>query len=260
MDSLQKIIDWKKEEITKIQPARGVDATLEIGRDYGLHDLESALQEPGMQVIAEVKRKSPSEGNISKDFDIVSIATQYELAGAAAISVLTDKKFFGGSIDDLKAVKDAVDIPVLRKDFIIDESQVEEAYLNGADAILLIADVLSVEKLSDLHAHCEALGMGALVEVHDLSNLTKLANIEPEIVGFNARNLKSMQTDIRDFESVISKLPRAARVAESGIKNADDLSWVASLGYDAALIGTSLLRASSPAGLLAEMLEEARDR
>ncbi len=260
MNSLQKIVDWKKQEIKKIEPARGVDATLQIGRYYGLHDLESALQEPGMQIIAEVKRKSPSEGEILGDNDLVSIASQYELAGAAAISVLTDKKFFGGSIEDLRLVKDAVDIPVLRKDFIIEESQVEEAYLNGADAVLLIADILTVEKLSILHAHCEALGMGALVEVHDLSNLSKLAEIEPEIVGFNARNLKTMKTEIKDFESVISKLPRAARVAESGIKDASDLSWIASLGYDAALIGTSLLKAKSPAGLLAEMLEEARDR
>ena len=111
-----------------------------MGRNYGLHDLESALQEPGMQVIAEVKRKSPSEGDISNQFDLVGIASQYELAGAAAISVLTDEKFFGGCIDDLRAIKDAVDIPVISKDFIIDEAQIEEAYLNGADAILLIAE------------------------------------------------------------------------------------------------------------------------
>ena len=260
MNSLQKIVDWKKEEIKSLPPMRGIEMTLEIGRRHGLHDLESALQEPSMQVIAEVKRRSPSEGEILAGQDLVDIATQYELAGAAAISVLTDKKFFGGSIEDLTAVKDAVDIPVLRKDFIIDESQVEEAYLSGADAVLLIADILTIEKLSRLHAYCETLGMGALVEIHDLDNLVKIEGIDPEIVGFNARNLKSMKTDIKDFEAVISRLPRAARVAESGIKNATDLSWVASLGYDAALIGTSLLKSESPAGLLAEMLEEARDQ
>ena len=212
-----------------------------------------------MQVIAEVKRKSPSEGDISNEFDLVNIASQYELAGAAAISVLTDEKFFGGCIEDLRTIKDAVDIPVIRKDFIIDEAQIEEAYLNGADAILLIAEALSARKLSDLHSYCEALGMGAMVELHDLNNLTKLTDIEPEIIGFNACNLKSMQTDIHDFESVISKLPRAARVAENGIKNAADLSWVASLGYDAALIGTSLLKAESRRTPCRDA-EEARDQ
>ncbi len=253
-------MDWKKEEIRCLPPIRGIEMTLEIGRRHGLHDLESALQEPTMQVIAEVKRRSPSEGEILPDQDLVNIATQYELAGAAAISVLTDKKFFGGSIEDLTAVKNAVDIPVLLKDFIIHESQVEEAYLNGADAVLLIADILSAEKLSELHSYCETLGMGALVEIHDQVNLDKIVDIDPEIVGFNARDLKSMRTDIKQFEEVISKLPRSARVAESGIKNAEDLRWIASLGYDAALIGTSLLKAVSPAGLLAEMLEEARDQ
>lgn len=259
MNALQKIIDWKNTEIKSLNEAQGIDKTLASGRSFSLHDLESSLQEPGMQIIAEVKRKSPSEGDILGEQDIVDIACQYERAGAAAISVLTDYNFFGGSIEDLKLVKAAVDIPVLRKDFIIDRRQVEESYLAGADAILLIADVLSPETLVELHTYCENLGMGALVEMHDMSNLDKVLALQPEIVGFNARDLTTMKTDIKEFESVIDSLPRAAKVAESGINTAEDLAWVARLGYEAALIGTSLLKSDSPAGLLAEMLEEARD-
>lgn len=259
MNSLQKIVDWKKTEIQSLTEAQGIESTLALGRNSSLHDLESCLQEPGMQIIAEVKRKSPSEGDILKGQDIVEIAKQYERAGAAAISVLTDNNFFGGSIEDLKLVKAAVDIPVLRKDFIIDKRQIEESYLAGADAILLIADILNQENLAELHTYCENLGMGALVEIHDLTNLDKVLSLQPEIVGFNARDLTTMNTNIKEFESVISSLPRAARVAESGINTAEDLAWIARLGYEAALIGTSLLKAQSPAGLLAEMLEEARD-
>ena len=259
MNALQKIVDWKKTEIQSLNEAQGIEKTLASGRSFSLHDLESCLQEPGMQIIAEVKRKSPSEGDILKGQDLVDIARRYERAGAAAISVLTDYNFFGGSIEDLKLVKAAVDIPVLRKDFIIDRRQIEESYLAGADAILLIADILSPETLVELHSYCEKLGMGALVEIHDMTNLDKVLSLQPEIVGFNARDLTTMKTNIKEFESVIDSLPRAAKVAESGINTAEDLAWVARLGYEAALIGTSLLKAKSPAGLLAEMLEEARD-
>lgn len=260
MNSLLEIIEWKKNEIKTLPIARGLEETIKSGRHCRLHDLESVLQEPGMQVIAELKRRSPSEGEIVQGLDLIEIALQYERAGAAAISVLTDQKYFGGSMQDLKAVKAAVDIPILCKDFIIDERQIEAAYLAGADAILLISDALPLQRLQALHAYCEALGMGALVEIHDLQNLNKIQEIQPEIVGFNARDLTTMLTNISDFESAIESLPRSARVAESGIHSPSDLAWIASLGYEAALIGTTLLKAANPAGLLAEMLEEARDQ
>ena len=251
MNILEKILNVKRQEIQQIKD-------FEFGEMAGLNrSLKDALSKPGISVIAEIKMKSPSEGEIFPYADPAHIAKGYESAGAAAISVLTDQSFFGGSLDILKSVRDAVSIPVIRKDFIIDQKQISETIHYNGDAFLLIADALDQDSLQQLMNIGEMAGLEFLVEYHAKKHAEYIFALNPEIVGINCRNLKTMATDITYFEKMISSLPsNSVKVAESGIHTSDDLEYVSDLGYDAALIGTSLMKTGNPEKALEILLGE----
>ena len=251
MNILEKILSVKRQEIQQIKDLEFREA---IGQTRSLKD---ALSKPGISVIAEIKMKSPSKGEIFPNADPVHIAKGYETAGAAAISVLTDQSFFGGNLDILNSVRNAVSIPVIRKDFIIDQKQILETIHYNGDAFLLIADALDQDSLQQLINIGKGAGLEFLVEYHAEKHAEFIFALNPEIVGINCRNLKTMATDITYFEKMISSLPsNSVKVAESGIHTSDDLEYVSDLGYDAALIGTSLMKTGNPEKALETLLRE----
>ncbi len=209
-----------------------------------LRSLRSALAEgPGVRVIAEIKRRSPSRGEIRPDFDPVACAEAYAAAGAAALSVLTDERFFGGRLAYLAAIRQATDLPLLRKDFVVDPYQIDEARVAGADAVLLIVSALDPASLERFLGHARGLGLEALVEVHDESELEVAAAAGAELVGINNRDLRSFETDLAVTERLAPRAPEGALVvAESGIATAEDVLRLEKAGARAFLVGESLMR------------------
>lgn len=208
-----------------------------------------------ISIISEIKRASPSKGSLAEIVDPAGLAAQYEEAGAAVISVLTERRRFGGSLDDLDIVRKAVDIPVLRKDFMVSEYQFYEARAHGADVVLLIVAALSQNQLDDYYQLSKELGMKALVEVHTHDELERALEISPEIVGVNSRNLKTLEVDTQAFSQLIPQIPSGiARVAESGISKRDDVVFAHECGATAILVGEALVRAQSPSVAINELL------
>ena len=249
MNILEKILNVKRQEIQQIKDLEFGELAIQN------RSLKVALSKPGISVIAEIKMKSPSEGEIFPNANPAHIAKGYESAGAAAISVLTDQSFFGGSLDILQSVRNAVSIPVIRKDFIIDQKQISETIHYNGDAFLLIADALDQDSLHQLMNIGKGTGLEFLVEYHAEKHAEFIFALNPEIVGINCRNLKTMATDITYFKKMISSLPsNSVKVAESGIHTSDDLEYVSDLGYDAALIGTSLMKTGNPEKALETLL------
>lgn len=216
--------------------------------------LPSLLTEE-ISIISEIKRSSPSKGSLAEIVDPAGLAAQYEQAGAAVISVLTERRRFGGSLDDLDIVRKAVDIPILRKDFMVSEYQFYEARAHGADVVLLIVAALSQNQLDDYYQLSKELGMKALVEVHTHDELERALEISPEIVGVNSRNLKTLEVDTQAFSQLIPQIPSGiARVAESGISKRDDVVFAHECGATAILVGEALVRAQSPSVAINELL------
>ncbi len=209
-------------------------------------------------LIAEVKKASPSKGVIREDFDPVLIARQYESGGAACLSVLTDQQFFQGSLEYLKAIKEAVSLPILRKDFIIDTVQVYESREAGADAILLIAACLDATMLFELHRAAGECSMDVLVEIHDDEDWQKVlsSGISPELIGINNRDLRTFETSLETFERLAphAGATGSVLVAESGIFTPDDVSRVQVAGAGAVLVGESLMRQPDPEQAVKELL------
>jgi indole-3-glycerol phosphate synthase len=214
----------------------------------------ASLRQPGIRVIAECKRRSPSRGVLRRDYDAAAIARRYEAAGAAAISVLTEPAFFDGSLDDLRRVRASVSLPVLRKDFIVTRYQIDEARAAGADAVLLIAAALDDSALADLrHAAAEA-DLAALVEVHDDVEAGRALSAGATLVGVNSRNLRTLEVDAAIFDRIAARLPaHVIAVAESGLTTADDLVRLHALRYDAFLIGERLVTQADPGAALAAL-------
>ena len=212
----------------------------------------AALSEPAApRVIAECKRRSPSRGVLRRDYDPAAHAASYARAGAAAISVLTEPTFFDGSLEHLASVRSAVDTPLLRKDFIVDDYQLVEAVAYGADAVLLIVGALDQTSLDRLIAAAAALGLATLVEVHDRDELTRAIHAGAAIVGVNSRNLRTLAVDPLVLEEVASLLPRSViAVAESGIRSGDDISRLTAAGYHAFLVGERLIAEADPGAAL----------
>ncbi len=205
-----------------------------------------ALKKPGLSVIAEVKKASPSRGVICEDFEPETIAKRYEKYGADAVSVLTETVFFLGSNEYLHTVSDSVHVPVLRKDFIFDIWQVYESRLIGADAILLIASILNVHQLKRFRKTANALGMDALVEVHNAGEMKKAIASGAKIIGINNRNLKTFDVSLSVTEDLIKMIPEGvAAVSESGIMSGSDAQKVMQMGADAVLVGESLMRSDN---------------
>ena len=218
-------------------------------RDFG-----AALARPGLQVIAEIKRRSPSRGDLNMGLDPVTQALAYERGGAAAISVLTEPDYFRGSLDDLVAVRDAVSLPVLRKDFIVDPRQVAESRGAGADALLLIVAGLDEAVLSDLLAECHVVGIEALVEAHNEEEAVVAVAAGAEIVGINNRDLTTFHTDLAVAERVAKGLSGGrVRVAESGVSSVSGAARMAAAGYDAIWVGEALVTAPDPADLISRL-------
>ena len=217
-------------------------------------DFRAALQSPGMAVIAEVKKASPSKGLIRPDFDPVAIARSYEKAGAACLSVLTESAYFQGSIGYLKAIRQVVKLPILRKDFIVDRRQIRETYDMGADALLLILSSLPDDKLVEFYAQAKEFGLSVLAEVHDQAELERASQIGFDLIGVNNRNLKTFETSLDNSLELAKTMPAdAVRVSESGIRNLRDLETLEASGYGAVLVGETLMRAEDPGQALLQL-------
>ena len=222
-------------------------------------DFQAALAGPNLAVIAEVKRASPARGPLRIDMDAPAMAARYAEAGAAAISVLTDERYFQGSDQDLVAVRAAVGVPVLRKDFVVDAYQVYEARALGADAVLLIVRALESRLLRELAILAGELGMAALVEVHTPEELDTAAEIGATLIGINNRDLTRMTVDLSTTERLLARVPAGATVvSESGIRGAQDVRHLQTLGVDAVLVGEALVTADDPAERLRDLVDAGR--
>lgn len=246
-DILEKIVETKKKEVEaaiRARPLRDLMAAADAAPQP--RDFLAALQSsPPIRLIAEVKKASPSQGMIRPDFDPVAIATDYQAAGAACISVLTDSPHFHGSLDYLTAISQAVEIPVLRKDFIIHPYQIFEARVAGADAILLIAECLNRQELRGLYQLTRDLGMAALIELYQPANLDNVLNTGTELIGVNNRDLSTFQVDLQQTLKLRKQIPSdKTLVGESGIQTRADAELLQEHGVQAMLVGESLMRQS----------------
>jgi|SRR5271157_1581492 len=244
MHILDKIVARKQCEVAPL-PARKITAPAIRAARPAPRDFLAALQHPprgGMALIAEIKKASPSAGVICADFDPARIAREFEAAGASCLSVLTDERFFQGSLDHLRQVRAAVPLPLLRKDFIIDERQILESAENGADAILLIVRILTDAQLKHFHDLAAAAGLAALVEAHDERELERALAVGADLIGINNRNLDTFIVDLGVTERLAAGAKGKFIVAESGLHTRADVERVRRAGARAILVGESLMR------------------
>ncbi|HTT71988.1 MAG TPA: indole-3-glycerol phosphate synthase TrpC [Anaeromyxobacteraceae bacterium] len=257
MTFLSDILARKRDEVDARRAARPEEELLAALSDLPpALDFAGALSPPGgaLRVVAEVKRRSPSAGPLAEGLDAPAQARRYAEAGAAAVSVLTDGPFFGGALEDLAAVRAAVKVPLLRKDFVLDRYQLLEARLHGADAALLIVAALPGEALPRLLGSCEELALAALVEVHDEAEIERALAAGARLVGVNNRDLRTFAVDLSVSERLLPRLPAGVKgVAESGLKSADDARRLARAGAANLLVGEALVRARDPGRLIREM-------
>ena len=246
---LDKILTVKREKLERQKRETDIAALKEqafaVRQNAGSHRLRAALSRADRtNIIAEIKRASPSKGIINGTIDVAEVARSYEEGGAAAISVLTEEDFFKGSLDDLITAKNAVDLPVLRKEFIIDEFQIYESAAAGADVILLIVAVLTEENLKDfLRLGRDILGMDVIVEVHAADEIEIAANAGADIIGVNNRDLRSFEVSLDVSRELIERRPpNALMITESGLSTRDEIYELKSLGFDGFLIGETLMR------------------
>lgn len=245
---LQDIIEVKRREVSALKKTR-------VRRDYGpRRDFAAAIARNGIGLIAEIKRRSPSRGEIRATLNVEEIALAYQTHGASAISVLTDRTFFGGSLDDLIAVRRATRLPVLRKDFMVDEKQLEESKISGADAVLLIVAVLG-RRTGEFLARCRELELEALVEVHDETELHVALDEGARLIGVNNRDLTRFEIDRSNALRLAPLIPaRCLSVAESGIGSRSDVTALDGAGFDACLVGETLMRAADPGAAIDGLL------
>lgn len=246
MSVLDSIIEGVREDLAQRRlPLAQLHEQLD--RAQPVIDVHPRLVALPMNIIAEVKRSSPSKGSLAEISDPVSLARQYEEAGAAMVSVLTERRRFGGSLEDLIAVRTGIGIPVLRKEFMVDEYQFFEARAAGADAVLLIVAALSKSQLKDFYDLATELGMAALVEVHTREEIEDALEINPRIIGVNSRNLKTLEIDLSAFKVLIPEIPSSViRIAESGISTRSEVELAQESGASAILVGETLVRAANP--------------
>ena len=219
----------------------------------------AALRKDDLAVIAEIKRASPSKGPIRPDLDAGNIAKQYKNGGAAALSILTEPLHFGGNLEDLVAAREAVDLPLLRKDFIVDPFQLVEARAHGADAVLLIATVLDRHQLYDLHQAANELRLSCLVEVYALEELDRIDFDQVAVLGVNNRDLHTFEVDVDRALAILAEVPSGVvTVAESGLRTAQDFAKVRRHSIDAVLVGESFMRADRPGDRLQQVLSDTR--
>jgi indole-3-glycerol phosphate synthase len=253
---LDEILAGVREDVT----ARQAETPLDKIKDMCAaapppRDAYAALRAAGVGVIAEVKRSSPSRGQLAEIPDPAQLAMEYAAGGARCVSVLTEGRWFGGSLDDFAAVRNAIDVPLLRKDFIVSSYQVHEARAWGADLVLLIVAALDQNTLSGLLDRIESLGMTALVEVHDEEEADRALAAGARVIGVNARDLRTLEVDRAAFERIAPGLPSSVvKIAESGVRGPHDLIRYASAGADAVLVGEGLVTQKSPRDAVAELV------
>jgi indole-3-glycerol phosphate synthase len=254
MSVLDSIIEGVKEDLesrrlSRAQILEAIEVAPAVRSDI------SNFQSSALSVIAEVKRSSPSKGSLAPISDPALLAGRYEKGGARAISVLTERRRFGGSLDDLDAVRSAVNVPILRKDFMVDQYQFLEARAHGADLVLLIVAALSKSQLSDYLALTQELGMHAIVEVHTNEELEIALDNPCEFIGVNSRNLKTLEVDSAGFKDLLPRIPNdVVRIAESGISTRSDVEFALECGANAILVGEALVRAGDPEFALQHLL------
>ncbi len=251
MSVLDEILATKRDEVTVLHQPQARDAIRKAALDAPpTRSFAEALRRSDgrVAVIGELKRRSPSKGDLAPDLDAASTAKAYAAGGAACLSVLTDAHWFGGSVVDLMHAREAVDIPVLRKDFTIDDIQVYEARGIGADAVLLICSAIPDDaQLADLHSLALDLSLGVLVEVHDDAELDRALAIDAAVIGINSRNLGTFVEDLGVAESIAARVPSGSiAVAESAIRSTGDVTRMAGAGFDAVLVGEALVRSEDP--------------
>lgn len=253
MSFLSEIIERKRQRLESVKQAVPLES-FEVRK--GSHRFRQALLRDGINIIAEFKRRSPSKGAIRAEANLSQIVTSYEAGGAAAISVLTEEDYFSGSLEDLRLAKQSVDLPVLRKDFIIDDYQVYESAAAGADAVLLIVAALDDEKLLSLRALIEdELSMDALIEVHTREEMQRALACGASVIGVNNRNLHTFEVSLETSLSLAAEAPtEAVLISESGLKSATDLARLRDAGFRGFLIGESLMRSDDPGAALRDLM------
>ncbi|MDD4878965.1 MAG: indole-3-glycerol phosphate synthase TrpC [Candidatus Omnitrophica bacterium] len=245
MIGLEDIIEHKKHKMEKAQETLSLDEIERTAAPVKNRGFKAAISRGGrINLIAELKKASPSHGVIRHDYDPAAIARIYKKSGAAALSVLTEVKYFQGNMDHLKAVRQAVDLPILRKDFIISEYQVYETAIAGADAVLLIAAALDRGMLKALFHESKSLGMDVIIEVHDQRDLDKALGVNADIIGINNRDLRTLETDLNITRELIAKVaPGKIIISESGLREPEDVQSLALIGVKAVLIGAVFMEA-----------------
>lgn len=259
IDILAKIIAKKREEIAARKAKISIAELLRLADDAPKPEslIRHLRESPHLPVIAELKKASPSAGVIRDDFDVLALGKMYQQDGAAALSVLTDESFFQGSLDFLRQLRPHIQVPMLRKDFIIDEYQIAEARAAGADAILLIVAALEQSQLRDLHAAANKMAMDVLVEVHTADELEIAMSVDAPLIGINNRSLHTFEIDLAVTETLAAQIPKSVTlVGESGIYSADDARRLTDAGVHALLIGTSFMKQPDPGMALAKLIRD----
>ncbi len=256
MNRLEPILDARRRAVAAaavLRPFAEIEQALEA-QQAPLRDFRAAIAAPGLSIVAEIKRRSPSAGALNPVADARALAAAYFAAGARALSVLTESEHFGGAPGDLGAARDAVPLPILRKDFIVDPYQIAESRFIGADAILLIVAALG-RRVAEFIAKARAFGLVALVEVHDERELDQALAAGADLIGINNRNLTDLSVDLATSERLIPLAPKGVLVvAESGIETRADAARMRRAGAHGLLVGSALMRASDPGGKLREFL------
>jgi indole-3-glycerol phosphate synthase len=251
---LARIVSEARRDLERRKRERPLDAGSLPGEHVGSRRFAEALARPGIGVIAEFKRRSPSAGALLENADLAQLVRAYARGGAVALSVLTEGPNFGGSLDDLRLAGEVCELPRLRKDFIVDPYQLYESLAAGADAVLLIVAALEQRELCSLHAQARALGLDPLVEVHDSGELRRALDAGAEIVGVNNRDLRDFSVDVQRTERLMGEMPAGVTVvSESGIGAPEQLERLQRLGVHAVLVGESLMRSADPEAALSRL-------
>jgi indole-3-glycerol phosphate synthase len=255
MSRLEELVAAAREDLERRRaraPAERLRA--QLGTRSGARPFSEALVRPGLSLIAEFKRRSPSGGEIAPEVDVAATLAAYERGGAAAISILTDERHFGGSLDDLREGRAACSLPILRKDFVVDPYQLLEAAVGGADAVLLIVAALPDDALRGLLDEARALDLDSLVEVHDEDDLDRALELDVDVLGINNRDLRDLSVDVETTARLITDVPAGKTVvSESGYSRRDELDELERIGVDAVLVGEALMRGGDPERAVREL-------
>ena len=259
LNVLDQIIEGVQEDLAERKKQVGLNELMvKISEVNPALDVLPSLQSSKLSVIAEVKRSSPSKGALAKISDPAELALRYQAGGATAVSVLTEGRKFGGSLADLDAVRSAINIPILRKDFMVDDYQIFESRAHGADIVLLIVAALSDLQLSEFYAISKSLGMQVLVETHTLEEVERALLLDPEIIGVNARDLTTLKIDLGAFDKLAKAIPAGKiKVAESGISSVAEVISYRNSGAEAILVGEALVKDGDPAQMIQNFINRA---